>query len=78
MGRQLVIRIAQSFVTLLGMTLLIFVLVRLSGDPVDLMRTATTTDDDIVRMRVTLGLDKTAPEQYWIFLSGLLRGDLGT
>src|SRR2546423_1263525 len=78
MGRQLLVRLGQSLVTLLGMTLLVSVLVRMSGDPVDLMRTATTTDDDIVRMRVTLGLDKSPPEQYWIFVTGLLRGDLGS
>jgi peptide/nickel transport system permease protein len=59
------------------MSLLIFILVRASGDPVDLMRTATTTDADMANMRATLGLDKSYPEQYWIFVSGLLRGDLG-
>ena len=77
MGRQLLVRLLQTFVSLLGMSLLIFVLVRASGDPVDLMRTATTTDVDMANMRATLGLDKSYPEQYWIFVSGLLRGDLG-
>ncbi|HEY1294966.1 MAG TPA: ABC transporter permease [Chloroflexota bacterium] len=77
MGRQLIIRLAQTFVSLIGMSLLIFIIVRASGDPVDLMRTATTTDADMANMRATLGLDKSYPEQYWIFLSGLARGDLG-
>jgi peptide/nickel transport system permease protein len=77
MGRQLLIRLTQSFVTLIGMSLLIFLLVRLSGDPVDLMRTATTTDDDIARIKAEWGLDKSYPEQYWVYVSGLARGDLG-
>jgi len=77
MGRQLFVRLLQTVVSLLGMSLLIFILVRASGDPVDLMRTATTTDVDMANMRATLGLDKSYPEQYWIFVSGLLRGDLG-
>src|ERR1044072_4101258 len=77
MGRQLVIRLLQTFVSLLGMSLLIFVLVRASGDPVDLMRTATTTDEDVANIREQLGLDKSYPEQYWVFVSGLARGDLG-
>ncbi len=77
MGRQIIIRLLQTFVSLIGMSLLIFILVRASGDPVDLMRTATTTDADIANMRATLGLDKSYPEQYWIFVSGLARGDLG-
>src|SRR5690348_7291559 len=78
MGRQILIRLLQTFVSLIGMSLLIFVLVRASGDPVDLMRTATTTDADMANMRATLGLDKSYPEQYWIFVSGLARGDLGS
>jgi peptide/nickel transport system permease protein len=77
MGRQVLIRLLQTFVSLIGMSLLIFVLVRASGDPVELMRTATTTDADMANMRATLGLDKSYPEQYWIFVSGLARGDLG-
>src|SRR5919201_5570146 len=77
MGRQLLIRLLQTFVSLLGMSLLIFILVRVSGDPVDLMRTSTTTEADLANIREQWGLDKSYPEQYWIFVSGLARGDLG-
>src|SRR6266851_1785750 len=77
MGRQLIIRLFQSFVSLLGMSLLIFVLVRASGDPVDLLRTSTSTEAEIANIRVQLGLDKSYPEQYWVFVSGLAHGDLG-
>ncbi|MBV9323790.1 MAG: ABC transporter permease [Chloroflexi bacterium] len=77
MGRVVLIRLLQTFVSLLGMSLLIFMLVRASGDPVDLMRTATTTDADLANIRATLGLDKSLPEQYWVFVSGLARGDFG-
>jgi peptide/nickel transport system permease protein len=77
MGRQVFVRLLQTFVSLIGMSLLIFVLVRASGDPVELMRTPTTTEVDMANMRATLGLDKSYPEQYWIFVSGLARGDLG-
>src|SRR6266571_4365628 len=78
MGRQLIIRLFQTVVSLLGMSLLIFVLVRASGDPVDLMRTSTTTEAEIANIRAQWGLDKTYPEQYWVFVSGLARGDLGS
>jgi peptide/nickel transport system permease protein len=77
MGRQLVIRLIQTFVSLIGMSLLIFILVRASGDPVDLMRTSTTTDAEIANIRVQWGLDKSYPEQYWLFVSGMAQGDLG-
>jgi peptide/nickel transport system permease protein len=78
MGRQLVVRLLQTLVSLLGMSLLIFILVRVSGDPVDLMRTSTTTEADLANIRAQWGLDKSYPEQYWIFVSGLVHGDLGT
>src|SRR5216684_2920481 len=77
MGRQLVIRLIQSFVTLIGMSLLIFFLVRASGDPADLMRTATSTEAEIANIKVQWGLDKSYPEQYWLFVSGMAQGDLG-
>src|SRR5436309_1066913 len=38
------------------MSLVIFMLVRASGDPVDLMRTSTTTDADIARIKEQWGL----------------------
>jgi len=77
MGRQLIIRLIQTFVSLVGMSLLIFILVRASGDPVDLMRSSTTTDAEIANIKEQWGLDKSYPEQYWVFVSGMLHGDLG-
>src|ERR1700730_5575408 len=77
MGRQLLVRLVQTFISLIGMSLLIFVLVRVSGDPVDLMRTSTTTDAEIANIRAQWGLDKSYPEQYWVFVSGMAQGDLG-
>src|SRR5438105_664800 len=77
MGRQLIIRLAQTVVSLLGMSLLIFVLARASGDPVDLMRTSTTTDAEIANIKEHWSLDKSYPEQNSVFLTGMVRGDLG-
>jgi len=76
-GRQLVIRLIQTIVSLIGMSVLIFALVRASGDPVDLMRTSATTDAEIANIKEQWGLDKSYVEQYWVFVSGLARGDLG-
>jgi peptide/nickel transport system permease protein len=59
------------------MSLLIFILVRASGDPVDLMRTSTTTEEQITNIRAQWGLDKSYPEQYWVFISGIAHGNLG-
>jgi peptide/nickel transport system permease protein len=77
MTRFIIIRLLQSFVALIGISILIFVLVRVSGDPTDLYRTSMTSEEDIARIRHSLGLDKSWPEQYWIFITDLAQGDLG-
>lgn len=77
MTRFIIVRVLQTFVALIGISILIFVLVRVSGDPTDLFRTSSSTEEDIARIRHNLGLDKSIPEQYWIFVTDLAQGDLG-
>jgi peptide/nickel transport system permease protein len=77
MTRFIMIRLVQAFIALIGISILIFVMVRASGDPTMLFRTSMSTEEDIARIRTNLGLDKSMQEQYWIFLSGMFRGDLG-
>jgi len=77
MGRFIVVRLFQTVIALVGISLLVFILVRASGDPTMLMRTATSTEEDIANIRHQLGLDRSPPEQYWIFVKSLVRGDLG-
>jgi peptide/nickel transport system permease protein len=77
MGRFIIIRLLQTIVALVGISLLIFILVRASGDPTILMRSSTSTDEDIADIKRTLGLDKSIQEQYWIFVKNLARGKLG-
>jgi len=77
MGRFIVMRLLQTVVALVGIAMLIFTLVRVSGDPALMLATATSTAEDIQRIRVNLGLDKSIPEQFWIFTVNLVQGDLG-
>jgi peptide/nickel transport system permease protein len=77
MGRFIMVRLIQTVVALFGISLLVFVLVQASGDPTKLMRTSTTTEAEIANIKVQLGLDKSAPEQFFIFLKNLVKGDLG-
>jgi peptide/nickel transport system permease protein len=77
MTRFIIIRLVQTVIALLGISIVIFILVRASGDPTMLFRTSMSTEEDIARIRANLGLDKPVYEQYWIFLSNALQGDLG-
>jgi peptide/nickel transport system permease protein len=77
-GRFLLGRLMQALVVLWGVSTIVFVIVRLSGDPVALMVPQGTPADVIARMRHTLGLDRPLRVQYVRFLSGLARADFGT
>ncbi|HUT68021.1 MAG TPA: ABC transporter permease [Dehalococcoidales bacterium] len=77
MTRFILIRLLQSVVALVGIAVLIFAIVRVSGDPALMLATATSSTEDIQRIRVNLGLDKSIPEQFWIFVTDVVKGDLG-
>ncbi|MGA2106805.1 MAG: ABC transporter permease [Syntrophorhabdales bacterium] len=78
MGRFILVRLLQTAVALIGISVLVFVLVRASGDPTLLMRSSVSTEEDIANIKKQLGLDKSQPEQYWIFIKSLAHAELGT
>jgi peptide/nickel transport system permease protein len=66
--------------TLIGMSLLIFIMLRLlPGDVVDVMMAGDTpgSNDQKQALREAFGLDKPVPVQYLDWLASLARGDLG-
>jgi peptide/nickel transport system permease protein len=77
MQRYIARRLAQSLVALFALSLIIFVLCRLIGDPTMLMLPDTATQEDIAQLRTALGLDKPWPVQYWLFISKAVQGDFG-
>lgn len=80
MGRFLVRRLLQSIPTLIGVSLIAFLLIRLvPGDPVLLMLGERGASPEVVaEMRQTLGLDKPLLSQYIQFIGRAARGDLGS
>jgi peptide/nickel transport system permease protein len=77
MTRFIIIRILQALVTLIVISMVVFALARASGDPVMLMAPAQVSLADIQALREYLGLDKSLPEQYWVFLKNVFKGDFG-
>jgi len=70
-------RLAQAVPTLLGASLVVFMLVHLTGDPVLLMVSPDTPAAQVEVFRERLGFNDPLPEQYWRFVKGVVRGDLG-
>ncbi len=77
MTRFLIRRIAVTLVTLFLVSIVVFLLARIAGDPRSLMLDPWATDEDWENLGKELGLDKPIQHQYWLFLTGLLRGDMG-
>ncbi|NNG01206.1 MAG: ABC transporter permease [Desulfobacteraceae bacterium] len=77
MQRYIVIRFIQTVITLLILSIVIFTLVRMSGDPVLLMLPETATEEDYELMKSQLGLNKPVYQQYLIFLFDAVKGDFG-
>jgi peptide/nickel transport system permease protein len=79
MVTYLIRRVAQGLLVLLGISLIVFVALHLTGDPAAAMlRGGTPTRVDILALRRQLGLDQPLPVQYLIFLGNAVRGNLGT
>lgn len=76
--RFLLGRLTQIVLTILLLSLIVFGLARLSGDPVALMAPAEASQQDIDRLRASLGLDQPLVVQYWRFLASAVTGDFGT
>lgn len=77
MRRYVVNRVAQTLLTLLGISVIVFGLARLTGDPVKIMAPPEASTEDIEHLRATLGLSQPLPVQYWRFISRAIKGDFG-
>ncbi|NDJ60371.1 MAG: ABC transporter permease [Chloroflexi bacterium] len=78
MGTFLARRLIFSAFVLLGVSVIVFGLLRLSGDPTALMLPIDATEEDEIVLRRALGLDEPLPVQYLTFLSRAVVGDFGT
>jgi peptide/nickel transport system permease protein len=70
-------KVGRGLLTLLIAVSFVFVVLRLAGDPVSLMLPDDTSPDVVERYRQIYGLDRSVPEQYLSYVSGLLHGDFG-
>lgn len=71
-------RLAQTIPTLLVISVLTFLLVRLiPGDPATLIAGEEATPEVLAGLRERLGLDRPLTEQYLIYLGDVVRADLG-
>ena len=77
MARYILRRIAQSLIVLVGVSVLAFFVLFLSGDPTYLYVNERATEEMVAEMRHSLGFDRPIYIQYLDFAAKAVRGDFG-
>jgi peptide/nickel transport system permease protein len=70
-------RLLQSLLTLLVVTILVFLSARISGSPENVLLPPDATAEQRAAFARSYGLNQPVHEQYAVWLANLLRGDLG-
>jgi peptide/nickel transport system permease protein len=71
-------RLLRSILVLLGVSIVVFAIVRvIPGDPVRLMLPPDAKDSDVELLREQLGFNEPLYHQYLLYMQGILTGDLG-
>jgi peptide/nickel transport system permease protein len=70
-------RAVQGILVLVGVAAIVFVLARLTGDPVQLLLPDRATPAEVAAMRDRLGLNDPLPVQFVRFVESAVHGDFG-
>lgn len=77
MSGSIFLRIGHAIVSLFVLLVFTWGIVRLTGDPVHFLVPPEATVEQRELARERLGLDEPLPVQFAVYMSGVLRGDLG-
>jgi peptide/nickel transport system permease protein len=77
MVRYILINTVRGLLTLFAVSVLVFFLARLTGDPLDVLAPVDMSREDEEALRAQWGLDRSLPEQYIAFLGNAMKGDFG-
>lgn len=71
-------RLLAAIPVILGLSIIVFLVMKLiPGDPAQALLGSYATPDNVARINRALGLDRSWPEQYIIWIGNLLQGDFG-
>ena len=77
MQRYILIRLFQAVIALVGVSIIVFTLVRVSGSPLDVLTPIDASPDDLARVSALWGLDKPLLQQYLVFVGNAAQLDFG-
>jgi peptide/nickel transport system permease protein len=77
MQRYIMIRLFHAVIVLFAVSVVIFGLTRITGNPLDVLLPEEASPEDFERVKQTWGLDKPLHVQYLTFLGNAFRGNFG-
>ncbi len=77
MTKYIVRRLQQSVLVIFGVSLVVFFIMHMTGDPATLMLPLDATAEEVYQFKESLGLNDPLPTQYFRFLGGAVQGDFG-
>ena len=77
MVQYIIRRLLQAIIVIFGVLTVVFIILRLTGDPVRLMLGENASEEAITYMTHELGLDRPLYVQYFAYMGRVARGDFG-
>ena len=77
MQRYIIVRLFQAVIALVAISIFVFCLTRVTGDPMDVLMPQEVMQEDYDRIRKAWGLDKPLYVQYLTFVGNAFKGEFG-
>lgn len=77
MKAYIIKRLFHSIFVLIGISIVVFIILHLTGDPAALLMPMDATPEQVAQFRQEMGFNDPLIVQYWRFFKGTLRGDFG-
>ena len=77
MQRYIVVRLFHALLALFAMSIIVFSLARISGNPMDVLLPEDATEQDFIQTAELWGLDKPLHVQYLVYLGNVIKGNFG-
>ncbi|MCD6436109.1 MAG: ABC transporter permease [Clostridiales bacterium] len=78
MIQYLIKKLPQTILVIIGVSIITFIIMHLSGNPAQLLLPPEATEQQIEEFSEALGYNDPLPEQYFRFMKGVIKGDFGT
>ena len=77
MQRYIIVRLSHALLALFALSIIVFALTRISGNPMDVLLPDDATEQDFIQTAELWGLDKPLHVQYLVYVNNIIHGNFG-